>query len=507
MKRIPLILIIISVYNCLENRDYLLKRKLETSSVNIPTDISTFHIDSSNLATDISSQPIDMSSILSDSTSQLTNSIRSLSSSQSIGSSNAITDISSFPTDLSSIKTDSSTIPTDSSSSSIDSSKDSQDFLTDLTNISTEGTNVLSNSLNIPSDTSNGSEDKGNKSDDISNISTNILNTSLDIQTIVPNGASTSKPTSNLYSESIIPSFNETTTNISKYILIGFDSYYRPPKLNIIIFYIYFRRISGIFPEFVFFPIRIFYSGRLRRLDEVEKNIRCYRKSKDNDDNMIFLCKIYFNESLDISKITVINNFIFNETESYTIISSLANKTMDNIQDQTGDKFGKGIIVLDNSVLEQNYQTYFQVIGDATEKIKDKTVTLFLYEKENGNIKEVACDISNKGNNTYALFCTSNSPVQAHLNGVSGEVSDKSFLIVMKEGYDNDLVDIYSSKNLLNKNSSSRGLNAGAITGISLACLIAVAAVATIIILCNKTVKPTTQASALELYHSTSSEL
>jgi hypothetical protein len=84
MKRIPLILIIISVYNCLENRDYLLKRKLETSSVNIPTDISTFHIDSSNLATDISSQPIDMSSILSDSTSQLTNSISTYSSSHSI---------------------------------------------------------------------------------------------------------------------------------------------------------------------------------------------------------------------------------------------------------------------------------------------------------------------------------------------------------------------------------------------------------------------------------------
>jgi hypothetical protein len=287
--------------------------------------------------------------------------------------------------------------------------------------------------------------------------------------------------------------------------LIGFDSYYRPPELNIIIFYIYFRRIRGIFPEFVYFPIRIFYSGRLRGLEDVEKNIACPRKSKDNNDNMYFICNITFNGSLDISKITAINNFIFSETASDTILSSLANKTMDNIQDQTGDKFQRGIIVLDNSVLEQNYQTYFQVIGDATESINDKTVTLFLYENE--NLKEVTCDRTNKGNNKYELFCTSNSHVQAHLNGASGEVSDKSFLIVMKEGYDNDLVDIYSSKNLLSKNSSRRGLNAGAIVGIVLACLIAVAAVVVIIILCNKTVKPATQASALELYHSTSSEL
>ena len=192
-------------------------------------------------------------------------------------------------------------------------------------------------------------------------MSTNILNTALDIQTTVPNGASASTPTSNLdittslNSESIIPSFN--VTNISKYILIGFDSYYRPPELNIIIFYIYFRRIRGIFPEFVYFPIRIFYSGRLRGLEDVEKNIACPRKSKDNNDNMYFICNITFNGSLDISKITVINNFIFNETESDTIFSSLANKTMDNIQDQKGDKFQRGIIVLDNSVLEQKFQT------------------------------------------------------------------------------------------------------------------------------------------------------
>ena len=119
MKKYSLILIIISVYNCLENRDYLLKRKLETSSDNILgnqpsnkpsesadltsistdsfshiTDISSMssdksnapilNVDSSSLDRDISNQPIDMSSILSDSTSQLTNSISTYSSSHSI---------------------------------------------------------------------------------------------------------------------------------------------------------------------------------------------------------------------------------------------------------------------------------------------------------------------------------------------------------------------------------------------------------------------------------------
>ena len=97
--------------------------------------------------------------------------------------------------------------------------------------------------------------------------------------------------------------------------------------------------------------------------------------------------------------------------------------------------------------------------------------------------------------------------MKAHLNGAIGETSGKPILVIMKEGFEDDLVDIISTKNLLNKHSSSTGLNLGAITGIVLACLIAVAAVAIIIVLCNKNPKPVAQASALELYHSTSSDL
>ena len=387
--------------------------------------------------------------------------------------------------------------------------------LTDSTNISTDRTNAPSNSLIIPSDTSNGSIDKTNESNDISNISTNIINESSNIQPILPNETSTSEPTSNLDTSEYLPS--ETTspsspgtnsTNFSKYILVGFDSYYRPPQRNIIIFFIYFRRIIGIFPRFVFFPIRIFYFRRLmglRGLAEVEQNITCTRRSRDNEDDMNFICSLPVDENQNISKISVVNNFIFNETESETILSSIANKTMDNIQDQTGDKFLSNLIVLENSVLEQNYKTIFKVTGDATKSINDKKVTLFL--DENGNIKNVSCDRTNKGNNKYELACSSNSPVKAHLNGASGETSSKSILITMKEGFDNDLVDINTSKNLFNKNSSSTGLNGGAITGIVLAILIALAAVAITIILCNRSPKPPAQESALELYHSTSSDL
>ena len=306
--------------------------------------------------------------------------------------------------------------------------------------------------------------------------------------------------------ETTSPSPNGNSTNHSKYILVGFDNYQRPQR-NIIIFIIYFRRIFGIWPRFVIFPIRILYLGRLRRLDSEEENITCTRGSNENDNNMYFNCRAPVDENKNISKISIVNNFIFHGTESETILSSLANKTMDNIQDQTGDKFQKGLIVLENSVLEQNYKTNFKVTGDATEEIKDKTVTLFLDEKEDGNTKNVTCDRANKGNNKYELVCTSNSPVKAHLNGVSGETSGKSFLVSMKEGFDNDLVDINSSKNLYNKNSSSRGLTGGAITGIVLACVVAVAAVTFIIVLCNQNPKPPAQASALEFYHSSSSEL
>ena len=395
-------------------------------------------------------------------------------------------------------------------SDTTNASKDS--ILTDSANISTDKTNALTNSLIIPSDTSKGSIDKENESDGISNIPTNIPNTSSDIQPTLPNGETTFVPTSNLEttdnisSDSTNSSSHETnSTTFSKYILVGFDSYYRPAQRNIIIFFIYFRRIIGIFPRFVLFPIRIFYFRRLRELANVEQNITCIRRSEDNDDNMYFSCNLPVDENKDISKISVIDNFIFNETESETILSSIASNTMDNIQDQTGDKFQSGYIVLENSVLEQNYKAYFKISGDATEAINGKTVTLFLDEK--GNIKNVDCDKKYKGNNKYELVCSSNAPVKANLNGASGETSGKPFLVQMKEGFENDLVDINSAKNLFNKNDSSQGLSGGAITGIVLACLVALAAVAIIIVLCNRNPKPTEHASALEFYHSTSSDL
>ena len=497
---------------------------ISTDSSSIPTDSLNITIDSSNLAIDSSSIAIDSSNLSTDSSSISTESTKLSTDSLNISTDGISADSSSIMTDR--ISTDSSIQtteilykPIDSSSAYMDSlnmpsdttniSKDNS--VTDSINMSADRTNVLSNSLIIPSNTSNVSIDKEKESDDISNMPTNILNESSDIQPTLPNEASTSEPTSNLdtteysSSESINSSSHEiNSTNISKYILVGFDSYYRPPQRNIIIFFIYFRRIIGIFPRFVFFPIRIFYLRRLmglRDLAYVEQNITCTRRSKEIEDNMYFICSLPTNENQNISKITVVDNFIFNETESETILSSLAKKAIDNIQDQTGDKFQSFLIVLENSVLEENHKTYFKVSGDATKAINDKKITLFLDEND------ISCERSNKGNNKYEFVCTSNSPVKAHLNGAIGETSGKPILVIMKEGFEDDLVDIISTKNLLNKHSSSTGLNLGAITGIVLACLIAVAAVAIIIVLCNKNPKPVAQASALELYHSTSSDL
>jgi len=443
MKRIPLILIIFSVYSCLEIGDYSLKRKLQTSSESILSDI----IDPSNILSDLSNQPVDKSTMSGDIQSDSEDIPIMPSDWTSTDLSNVIEEISKASTDLSSITTEKS----DEDTSKISSNP--------------------------------------NESDE--NLSSNIYISTSEI--------------ADISSDESNPSPEGPNSTNSKYILVGFDSYQRVPERNIIIFFIYFRRILGIIPRFLAFPINIVYPGRLRGLEEVKKNITCVRESGENNDNMNFNCSLDV-DNKEISKISVENNFIFNETDSEVILSSLANKTMDNIQEQTGDQFQKGYIVLKESELEQNYKTNFKLTGEPSEKFNDKKVTLCLDEEGNGNLKNVTCDKTDKGNNKYELSCSSNNAVTAHLNGVSGTTSDKTILVEMKDG-NPDLVDLFSSKNHFNKNSSSNGLTAGAIVGIIFACLVALAAVAAIIVLCNTKPKISEKPATLELYHSTTSDI
>lgn len=446
MKRISLILIIFSIYSCLEIVDYSLKRKLQVSTEIILSDITY----SSNIPSDLSNQPLENPTISDDIQSNPEDIPIMPSDWTSTDLSEVIEKISKVSTDLSSITTEKADEDTSTISSMPNESGE---------NLSSNISITTSEIIDFPSDESNPS------------------------------------------SEGI----NSTDNNYSKYILVGFDSYNRVPERNIIIFFIYFRRILGIIPKFLTFPINIRYLERLRGLEDVKKDITCVRESKENDDNMYFNCSLDVDDK-NISKISVENNFIFNETDSDVILSSLANKTMDNIQEQTGDQFKRGYIILKESELEQNYKTNFKLKGESSETIKDKKVTLCLDEKGNGILKNVTCDTTNKGNNKYELSCSSNNAVTAHLNGVSGVTSDKTILVEMKEGKP-DLVEIYSSKNRFNKNSSSSGLTAGAIVGIIFACLVALAAVAVVIVLCNTKPKISEKPATLELYHSTTSEI
>ena len=297
------------------------------------------------------------------------------------------------------------------------------------------------------------------------------------------------------------PSFPSTTIK-PRLILVGFGGFQRPIRV-LVIFKVYFKRfLIKISSKFLYFTVNIFYTRRLRYLEEVKQNSTCILISPEDNDNMAYNCSVPVEENKDFT-MSANDDFVFENLSPDLIISSYANSTMKSLSSLINDPYEGGFLTLTNSTLTQDDMT-FRIEGYLMEdeSLNDKQATLSLDQNGDGNLVNVTCNVNDKGNKKYELVCTSDKKIKAHLEGVMGKTSGKPLLIHMANNT-KDLVDLKLPINNYNSKNSSNGLNGGAIAGIVIACCVALIAAAIVAYFCVRDPKPPVQeATALELYTS-----
>ena len=250
---------------------------------------------------------------------------------------------------------------------------------------------------------------------------------------------------------------------------------------NQILFYIYFLLVEDAnYPKKINFTLNVSYLNKLRILDPSTEIMNCIYNEK-NDDILKYYCN--GNVNGDIETITPNYNFRFDNI-SIVYISPLGNYTFYNLLNNTDPKYSSSeIIILNNSTLSQNVQT-FSIKGKIKNNKYDfNNVTLRLYEKGTGEEKNVSCTTSNKDINNYELQCKSDQPLVASINNTLGEIQDengKYLLIVFGDG-NNELLNINNpndtnsyeqefKNNQFRYYNKNKGLSAGAIIGIIIPC-------------------------------------
>ena len=288
------------------------------------------------------------------------------------------------------------------------------------------------------------------------------------------------------------------STSLSKLILVGFGNYQNPPERPLITFKIYFRRINTkVYISFVNFIIRINYDNRLRRIEEVEKNVTCPLSDKNednaNDDNLQFDCSVPVEEGKEIDTVGIDDDSITFSEEMETVLSSYANGTIDDISTQTDNTLSKGIILLDSGVLSID-DSSFNISGTVTPAYNGQVI-ISLDANGNGNLKNVTCNVTmNDDGKTGVLQCDPKSSVKSHIDGASGDPIDdkqnRTFLISMSKDSD-DLITLSSPIQNTYRKRKSGGLSTGSIVGIIIACVGALVAVGIVACLCrNRTIAP-----------------
>jgi hypothetical protein len=268
---------------------------------------------------------------------------------------------------------------------------------------------------------------------------------------------------------------------------MGFGLFQRLLR-NLVTFRVYFKRfLTRASSRHLYFTVVTNYLRRLRVLEEQTANCTLIT---DNNDDMTYNCSVPVDENKDFT-MSAKDDFVFSDLEPNLVVSSYANSTMKSLSSQTNDMFGNGVLVLTNSTLTNN-DNNFIIQGTLLDgELNDKQVTLSFDENGNGNLVNATCNVNDKGNKKYELVCTSKQKIKAHLEGVMGKTSDKPLLINMANA-NNDLVDLdpsssssSSSKvNHIYSKKSSKGLSGGAITGIVLACCVALIAAGVTAFLC-----------------------
>ena len=303
-----------------------------------------------------------------------------------------------------------------------------------------------------------------------------------------------------------IPSSTNTDTETS-IVFLGCSKFNMAPSY--FTFSIHFiPLLNSLFSDTLTFILNIIHNTYLRRLENA--NAVC-NKGESNSQMVNYDCRVEA-----VKQIKFEPEFTFSQGKvKIAGTSPLAKMSMNNLE-KMDDKYSSllssnpSIYILDNSSFYRYDNYKFNISGTISGEEKPSSISLnkdlsLMMNIENSEneeeiTKEADCTVTNINNDKYTLDCTAKDKNTYNLQSAMSIIDDKDILLVNinKNGNNDDngtILDPYIEDDVQNVKyhyKKSGGIGAGAIVGIVLACVAALAAVITAILCLKKSPNSTT---------------
>lgn len=303
-----------------------------------------------------------------------------------------------------------------------------------------------------------------------------------------------------------------------------------------VMFKMYFKRLQGEFRSILTFTINIIVGKRLRGLEELKKDTKCEMDGENPEESELvkYSCKAEGVEQ-EIEDIKVNEDTMAFEGEEIgkdgLVMSDTVKKEMENLQEQTGDKYEK---MMEKDIIDFSYISHeegpitFILFNEDPEKdVKDEKMDLeFLIDEEKNTGRRLAeevkpikdCTITKMSDEEYKVVCSEDDTLKGKAESITGTGKDNSFYIDLTgknvtfankttsssseqengdqnespenkpENTDNTITNNYSRVA-----SSKSGLSGGAIAAIVIVSAVALIAVAVLFFMCRTPPKPPMQ--------------
>ena len=257
-------------------------------------------------------------------------------------------------------------------------------------------------------------------------------------------------------------------------------------------FNIHFTPLSPAISKNLTFPMDVSYSTYLRLLDEYKAN--CNLDETNTQSMLSYFCKVDA-PTANIKNIKVKPEFDFGQGKvSLAGITPLAKMSMNDLK-SVGNKYdalfesNPSIYILDNSTVNRysyyNFNISGTINGDKPESVKvNQNVALMVNienndtESEDETTKEIKCTVTGIVKDNYTLDCQTDDESKYELQSAMS-IIEEGILLVNLGNITNGSQAVYNpdtdSEITRYHFKKSRGIGAGEIVAIILACIVAVA--------------------------------
>ena len=325
----------------------------------------------------------------------------------------------------------------------------------------------------------------------VSKITSLIKNETTSIDTTQNIITTTSKTETNQTTQTTIPTTKQESNDETSVVFLGCSKFNMAPSN--FTFTIHFKPlINELFSKIVTFSLNAIYNNYLKRLEEV--NASC-KLDESNSQMVNYLCTAQA-ETANIKQIKFLPKFKFSQGKvTLAGITPLAKISMNNLE-EIDDKYSEllssnpSIYILDNSTF-YGYDNYkFNISGIingekpttiSVNKILSLMMSLQNSENEEEIAKEANCTVIDIKNDKYTLDCKTADKNRYNLQSTISIIDNEILLVNINdiENYEEEaILDPYKGDDIQSIryfSKRSKGIGAGAIVGIVLACFVALA--------------------------------